>query len=931
MGPSENDQKLMLESLGEDSLDELMKKIVPTNIQVNSLSKLPNPIDEHQMLQELESISKKNKLIRSLIGDGFYQTLMPSVIKRNILENPAWYSAYTPYQPEISQGRLEALFNFQTLIVELTGLPIANASLLDEGSACAEAMILSQRACKSNRKRFYIADNLFNHCKNVLITRALPLDIELVPFEAKQKMLTFIDAFGVIAPYIGADGEVSDISQINKATKDANIPLTITADPLSLILLESPGKLGADICLGNTQRFGIPMGFGGPHAAFFSVIEKYKRLLPGRLIGKSIDSEGRSGFRLTLQTREQHIRRDKATSNICTAQALLANLASFYAIYHGPKGLKLIANRIHKLTCLLATSLEVSGYKINKTFFDTLSISVNDSKKVIKKFLKAGFNLKEIDTRTVKLSLDEASTKKEVKCLIKLFDAKIIEKEYSTNERLPRPYLRKSSFLTQPIFNEFVSETEIMRYMRRLGDRDLALDRTMIPLGSCTMKLNAASEMIPISWDHLSNLHPFCPQSQAKGFKKIEQDLCNWISQITGLPGVYLAPNSGAQGELAGLLAIRAYQQSIGQEQRNICLIPSSSHGTNPASAIVAGLRVIIIKCDAEGDIDLDDLRKNVSQYGNQLACFMVTYPSTHGVFEETVKIACEIIHKTGGQVYMDGANLNAQIGLTNPGYIGFDVAHLNLHKTFCIPHGGGGPGIGPIVMEKHLIPFIPGNSKNSVGLITSAPLGSALLLAIPWAYIKMMGAHGLSLATKNAILNSNYIAKRLAGEYRILYSGKHGWVAHECIVDIRPITKETGVTVEDIAKRLIDFGFHAPTMSWPVPGTFMIEPTESESLIEIDRFCNAMIEIRKEIREIERNQLSYAESTLAQAPFTMRMVTEQEWPHKFSRKKAAFPGNVSQVDRYWPPNSRIDNAYGDRNLVCSCEAIDIQKFTLVS
>ena len=918
IGLSDEDRTLMLQTLGLQSMNELATQVVPENIRKLTRMSLPNAVSEVDALAELKAIASKNQVVRTLIGQGYYHTLTPAVIQRNVLENPAWYTAYTPYQPEISQGRLEALFNYQTMVVELTGMAVANASLLDEGTAAAEAMTLCERSSKSKSKRFYVASNLFSQTRAVIETRAKPLGFELIEFDAHNTP-DFYDAFGLIVQYTGHDGSVTDLGPIIQIAKQKGILTIVAADILSLTLLEGPGHLGADICLGSTQRFGVPMGNGGPHAAFFAVTDKLKRNIPGRLVGQSIDSEGRDAFRLTLQTREQHIRREKATSNICTAQVLLANIAGFYACYHGPSGLIAQAERVHNLASRFHQGIKAQGNMVNQTFFDTVSVRVSDTDAIISQALKSGFNIHKANATTVSVSFDEASNDAELETLASVFGIELGNGVVT----LPEQLRRQTNFMTQEVFNTHHSETEMMRYLRKLSDRDLALDRAMIPLGSCTMKLNAASEMAPITWPEFANIHPFAPDSQHLGYQQMIQNLNDWLAEITDYAGISLQPNSGAQGEYAGLLAIQGYHHSRGDTDRTICLVPSSAHGTNPASAQMVGLDVVVIGCDRDGNIDLDDLNAKLEQYGTEVSCLMITYPSTHGVFETHVQEVCRRVHSVGGQIYLDGANLNAQVGLTSPGLVGSDVSHLNLHKTFCIPHGGGGPGVGPIGVAEHLMPFTPGHPElpieSSVGPVSAAPFGSAMILPISWMYIRMMGPEGLTDATENAILSANYIAKRLAPHYPILYTDARGLIAHECILDTRVVKESSGVTVDDIAKRLIDYGFHAPTMSWPVAGTLMIEPTESEPLCELDRFCDAMIAIRQEITAIESDNVSADNSILRHAPYTVEAVTTDQWPHAFSRQQAAFPLNSLKTDRYWPPVARIDNVYGDRNLVCSC------------
>ncbi len=923
IGLSADDQTRMLNALGLESMDALADQVIPESIRRTRPLQVPEALSEQDALSALRAIADENQVVRTLIGQGYYQTLTPQVIQRNVLENPAWYTAYTPYQPEISQGRLEALFNFQTMVVELTGMALANASLLDEATAAAEAMTLCERSHKSKSTRFYVANNLFAQTRAVIETRAAPLGFELIEFDPFDPP-AFDDAFGMMVQYTGADGQIVDLGTLLPKAKEAGLFTVVSADILSLTLLEAPGQFGADICLGSTQRFGVPMGNGGPHAAFFAVTDKLKRSIPGRLVGQSIDAEGRPAYRLTLQTREQHIRREKATSNICTAQVLLANIAGLYATYHGPDGLKAIAERVHGLTHLLYTGLAAQGVSVNATFFDTLSIEVTDARALQHKLLDAGFNVFLASPTCIRVSLDEASTTDEVDTLLAVFGAS--RQPQSVSHAIPESVARKTAFMTQDVFHQHHSETEMMRYVRKLADRDLALDRAMIPLGSCTMKLNAASEMAPITWPEFAHIHPFAPDAQKQGYTRMIDELCAWLSDITDYAGISLQPNSGAQGEYAGLLAIQGYHASRGDTHRTICLVPSSAHGTNPASAQMVGLEVVVIGCDADGNIDLDDLKDKLETYGDQLSCLMITYPSTHGVFETDVKTACDLVHAKGGQIYLDGANLNAQVGLTSPGIIGSDVSHLNLHKTFCIPHGGGGPGVGPIGVAEHLLPFMPGHpltdADTPVGPVSAAPFGSAMILPISWMYIRMMGPDGLKSATENAILAANYVAKRLAPHFPVLYTDANGFVAHECILDTRVVKESADVTVDDVAKRLIDYGFHAPTMSWPVAGTLMIEPTESESKAELDRFCDAMIAIRDEIRLIESGQVTAADSVLRHAPFTVEALTTDQWDHPFSRTEAAFPVDALKTDRYWPPVARIDNVFGDRNLVCSCPPV---------
>ncbi len=925
IGSNEDEQKQILETLGCDNIDSFIDEVVPASIRMESGLNLESSSSELDALNELSLLAKKNKVFKTFIGQGYYNTHTPAVILRNILENPAWYTAYTPYQAEISQGRLEALINYQTMISDLTGMDIANASMLDEGSASAEAMTLCQRMTKSKSTKFFVDENCFPQTLEVIQTRAEPLGIEIVV--GKPSDVLEHDCFAMLIQYPGADGEIVDYTSLIAEAHDKNILVSMAADLLSLLLIKSPGAIGADVVVGSTQRFGIPLGFGGPHAAYMAVRESFKRSLPGRLIGVSQDSRGKPAFRLALQTREQHIRREKATSNICTAQVLLAVIAGMYAVYHGPEGLKKIAQRTHTLTAILAAGLSHAGVKIsNQSFFDTLTLDTGEATEGIhSKARGLGINLREIDESSLGLSLDETSTVEDVKKLWSLFSAKEIDfakAEAEASSGIDDKILREDAVLTHPVFNTHHSETEMLRYMRKLADKDIALDRAMIPLGSCTMKLNATSEMIPVTWPEFGQIHPFVPNDQVQGYLEMIKELEAMLCEITGYAAVSLQPNAGSQGEYAGLLAIRAWQKSRGQGQRDICLIPSSAHGTNPASAQMCGMKVVVVKCDPNGNVDLADLQEKAEKHKDDLAAIMVTYPSTHGVFEESIKELCEIVHNYGGQVYMDGANLNAMVGLCQPGKFGGDVSHLNLHKTFCIPHGGGGPGVGPIGVAEHLAPFLPGHAmldENVVGAVASAAWGSASILPITWMYIKMMGANGLKQASELAILHANYIADQLKDDFPVLYSGNNGRVAHECIIDIRPLQEASGISVDDIAKRLIDYGFHAPTMSFPVPGTLMIEPTESESLTELDRFCDAMKQIRAEIRRIAAGEFPKDDNPLHNAPHSADMVSSDTWEHSYSRELAAYPLKSLRDNKYWPPVGRVDNVFGDRNLVCSC------------
>ena len=929
IGINENDVKYMLKKVNVNSIDELIDQTIPKAIRLNEELKVGNAQSEFDYLKNLKEISKKNKSFDNYIGQGYYGTITPSVIKRNILCNPGWYTAYTPYQAEIAQGRLEALLNFQTVITELSGMELANASLLDEATAAAESMLMffhmrSRAQVKSNANKFFIAEKVFKQNLQVMIARAEPLDIEIIIGDPSEFELND-EFFGSIVQYPNSFGEIEDYSFWTKKSHDIDLPVSVIADIMSLVLLPSPGSWGADVVVGSTQRFGVPMGYGGPHAAFFACKESHKRFIPGRIIGVSMDTEGNPALRMALQTREQHIKRGKATSNICTAQALLAVMASMYAVFHGPEGLKFIAKEIRNKSHQLKLALEKAGIDVvNNKHFDT--ISIKDKVDVIKKHTeKSEINIGFIDDHAT-IAIDETTS---WDMLDKL--CSVLEKAFNVSIQLNKEELdlsqndRNDDFLSQKVFNSYHSETEMMRYIKRLENKDLSLTHAMISLGSCTMKLNAATEMEPITWPEFANLHPFTPIDQTKGyqqiFKELEKDLCN----ITGFSGMSLQPNSGAQGEYAGLMVIRAYHLANNDHNRKICLIPNSAHGTNPASAVMAGMNVVIVKCDESGNIDVNDLRAKAEENSDNLAALMITYPSTHGVFEESIIEITGIIHENGGQVYMDGANMNAQVGLTSPGNIGADVCHLNLHKTFAIPHGGGGPGMGPIGVAKHLVPYLPGNpiiktgGENAIEPINGAPWGSALILLISYGYNKLLGSDGLKKSTQYAILNANYLKEKLSGHYDVLYTGNNGRVAHEMILDCRDFKKTAGVEVADIAKRLIDYGFHAPTVSFPVAGTLMIEPTESESIKELDRFANAMIAIKKEIEEISSGQADENDNVLKNSPHTSSILIEENWTHKYSRKKAAFPTDSQYTFKFWPPVSRVDNAYGDRNLVCSC------------
>ena len=924
IGPSPEEMGEMLEVLGAESLEGLIDETVPKSIRQDEALDFGKPLSERELMHKMRMTAGKNKVLTSLIGQGYYGTVTPPAIQRNILENPAWYTAYTPYQPEISQGRLEALLNYQTMISDLTGLEIANASLLDEATACAEAMTMAQRVAKSKAKAFFVDRDCHPQNIAVIKTRAEPLGIEVIvgnPDKLKPE-----EVFGAIFQYPGTYGHVKDFTSHISMLHDHKAIGIVAADPLALTLLKEPGAMDADIAVGSTQRFGVPVGYGGPHAAYIACRDAYKRSLPGRIVGVSVDTHGNKAYRLSLQTREQHIRREKATSNVCTAQALLAVMASMYAVFHGPKGLKAIAQRIHRKTARLAKGLEAAGFKVDpQVFFDTITVDVGPLQAaVLKSAVDEGVNLRRVGERRVGISMDEAARPATIEAVWRAFGITQKDDDFSPEYRIPEDMHRTSEYLTHPIFHMNRAETEMMRYMRRLADRDLALDRAMIPLGSCTMKLNSAAEMMPVSWREFSRLHPFCPEDQAEGYLEMIKDLSAKLCEITGYDDLSMQPNSGAQGEYAGLLTIAAYHRANGEGHRNICLIPMSAHGTNPASAQMVGWTVVPVKSDENGDIDIADFRTKAEQHSENLAGCMITYPSTHGVFEEGVKEVCQLTHDHGGQVYIDGANLNAMVGLSRPGDLGGDVSHLNLHKTFCIPHGGGGPGMGPIGVKAHLSPHLPGHPETGgeEGPVSAAPFGSPSILPISWAYCLLMGGEGLTQATRVAILNANYIAKRLEGSYDVLYKGRNGRVAHECIIDTRPYAESAGVTVDDIAKRLMDHGFHAPTMSWPVAGTLMIEPTESETKAELDRFCDAMLAIREEIREIEEGKIDAENNPLKHAPHTMEDLVK-DWDRPYTREQACFPPGAFRVDKYWPPVNRVDNVYGDRHLVCTCPPME--------
>ena len=930
IGPDAAAQQRMLQALGAADLPGLMATVIPSAIRRKQAFELPAAIDEAQALAELRSIASGNKVMRSYIGQGYANAIMPGVIQRNVLENPAWYTAYTPYQPEISQGRLEALLNFQTMVADLTGMDVAGASMLDEATAAAEAMTLALRSSKTKSQRFFVADDVLPQTLEVLHTRAAPLGIDVVSGPVDEALEG--EFFGVLLQYPGVDGAVRDDRERIAALKARGVLVVVAADLLALTLLMSPGELGADIACGTTQRFGLPLGFGGPHAGYLAVRDALKRSLPGRLVGVSQDAHGQPAYRLALQTREQHIRREKATSNICTAQVLPAVLASMYAVYHGPEGLRRIAQRVHAYTVLLAQGLERAGLPVlNAEFFDTLTVHTGARTEAVHAAaLARGINFRRIGAQHVAVSLDETVTRQDLADVLACFGVEHSAALFDAAEkgvapRWPQQLARSGHVLSHPVFHRYHSETEMLRYLRRLADKDIALDRAMIPLGSCTMKLNATSEMVPITWPEFAAIHPFAPAEQACGYAQLAQQLEQWLCAATGYDAMCLQPNAGSQGEYAGLLVIRAYHASRGESHRDVCLIPSSAHGTNPASAQMVGMKVVVTACDAQGNVDLADLRAKAEQHSANLAACMITYPSTHGVFETEVRAICDIVHQHGGQVYVDGANMNALVGLASPPEFGADVSHLNLHKTFCIPHGGGGPGVGPIGVRAHLAPFLPVHRSagldraGAVGAVSAAPLGNASVLPISWMYMRMMGADGLTQASRVAILSANYIAERLKDHYPVLYTGENGRVAHECILDLRPLKDATGISNEDVAKRLMDYGFHAPTMSFPVPGTLMIEPTESESLAELDRFIAAMIAIRAEIARVEQGVWPREDNPLKAAPHTAASVLGADWPHAHSREDAAFPVPALKANKYWPPVGRVDNAWGDRNLQCAC------------
>ncbi|MBE3732196.1 aminomethyl-transferring glycine dehydrogenase [Vibrio parahaemolyticus] len=931
-GPKLSDQQKMLEAINAVSLDALISETVPANIRLEQPMTLAEAKSEADMLAAMKQFAEQNQVKRTFIGQGYYNTFTPNVILRNVLENPGWYTAYTPYQPEISQGRLESLLNFQQMVIDLTGMEIANASLLDEATAAAEAMTLCKRAGKSKSNVFFVADDVHPQTIEVVKTRAKFIGFEVLV--GSLESLPEQDVFGALVQYPSTTGEVRDLTDIIAKAQANKTLVTVATDLLASTLLKPAGEMGADVAIGSAQRFGVPMGYGGPHAAFMATRDKHKRTMPGRVIGVSIDAKGNQALRMAMQTREQHIRREKATSNICTAQALLANMASFYAVYHGAEGLRTIARRTHHMTAILAAGLTKGGFELaHNSFFDTITINTGEkTRELYTKAHAADINLRTLPGK-LGISLDETTTVADVEALFAVFgvkeDVAALSTEIAGNEfaAIPEALRRTSEYLTHPVFNTYHSETQMMRYLKQLENKDFSLTHGMIPLGSCTMKLNAAAEMIPITWPEFGSIHPFAPAEQAAGYAALAKDLKEKLCEITGYDAFSLQPNSGASGEYAGLIAIQRYHESRGEGHRNVCLIPSSAHGTNPATASMVSMKVVVVKCDDEGNIDIDDLAAKIEKHKDNLSSIMITYPSTHGVYEEKVKEVCEMVHAAGGQVYLDGANMNAQVGLTSPGFIGSDVSHLNLHKTFCIPHGGGGPGMGPIGVKSHLAPFLPGHIENGVEgedfAVSAADFGSASILPISWAYIAMMGEAGLSNATKVAILNANYVMERLRPHYPVLYRGKNGRVAHECIIDIRPLKEETGISEEDIAKRLMDYGFHAPTMSFPVAGTLMVEPTESEDLAELNRFCDAMISIREEMTKVKNGEWPLENNPLVNAPHTQVDLSAEEWDRPYSRELGCFPSKATKSWKYWPTVNRVDNVYGDRNLICSCPSID--------
>ncbi|MDB3931561.1 aminomethyl-transferring glycine dehydrogenase [Candidatus Pelagibacter sp.] len=937
IGPSEEDQNKMLSELGFKNLDDLISKTVPENILLKEELDIGEPNSEYEALRKLKAISKKNKIYSNFIGMGYYGTFTPYVILRNILENPGWYTSYTPYQPEVAQGRLEMLLNFQQMICDFTGMDISNASLLDEGTAAAEAVGLSYRLCKNDSNIVFVSKDCHPQTIDVIKTRAEPLGLTVVIGDENSEIKE--DIVCGILQYPGTLGDIKDPSEAISKIHKNNGKAVLVCDLLALAKLKTPAELGADIAVGSSQRFGIPMGYGGPHAGFFATKDEFKRSMPGRIIGVSVDRHGNKAYRLSLQTREQHIRRDKATSNICTAQALLAIVSAAYAVYHGPEGIKKIAENTSQLAKNFADKIKQSGYEIySDHFFDTITIKTLDkTESIYQNALSQNVNIRKVNSEMLSVAFDERKNVYRANQLLKIFNCSetIKDKMNENLSNLPKNLLRSSSYLTHPVFNSYHSETDMLRYLKKLEDADIALNRSMIALGSCTMKLNAVAEMIPVTWREFSEPHPFAPIEQMEGYRTLFTDLKNWLRSVTGFSGVSLQPNAGAQGEFAGLMVIKKYHEQNGEMNRNVCLIPSSAHGTNPASAQMVGMKVVVIKCDEHGNVDINDLKEKAEIHKDNLAALMVTYPSTHGVFEEKITEICELIHNNGGQVYMDGANLNALVGVAKPGKFGPDVCHINLHKTFCIPHGGGGPGMGPIACKKHIEKYLPNHSVikdcgpvTGMGAVSAAPWGSSSILSISWMYIKMMGSEGLKKASQVAILNANYVAHKLKDAFPILYKGKNGNVAHECIIDIRKIKSETEITEEDIAKRLIDFGFHAPTMSWPVAGTMMIEPTESEGLDEINRFCNTLIKIKQEIDKIQSGHFDKVDNPLKNAPHTHVEVAANKWDHKYEREEAAYPSEILKTTKYWPPVARVDNVYGDKNLFCTCPSIDEYKDT---
>ncbi|MBA6349365.1 aminomethyl-transferring glycine dehydrogenase [Colwellia sp. BRX8-9] len=938
IGPNAEQTQAMLKDIGAESVDALINEIVPSDIRLSALPAIEESKTEAQALSDLKAVASLNKVNDTYIGLGYYGTLTPNVILRNVLENPGWYTAYTPYQPEIAQGRLESLLNYQQMCIDLTGLELASASLLDEGTAAAEAMALAKRVSKNKKSNlFFISSDVYPQTIDVVKQRAEMFDFDVIVAPAHEA--ADHDVFGALLQYPSASGEITDISELIEKIHANKGIVAVAADIMSLVMLKAPGELGADAVIGSSQRFGVPMGYGGPHAAFFTTSEKYKRSLPGRIIGVSKDTRGNAALRMAMQTREQHIRREKANSNICTAQVLLANMAAFYAVYHGPKGLKIIANRIHRFADILCLGTATKGLTaIHANYFDTLTFNLDNKEEIVARALAAGVNFRTDVVGQISISLDETTTRTDIAGLFDILlgaghgldvsdlDDKIVSSGHSS---IPAALVRESEILTHPVFNSYHSETEMLRYIKRLENKDLALNHSMISLGSCTMKLNATAQMIPVSWPEFANMHPFAPIDQAQGYKQMIDELGDWLVELTGYDNISMQPNSGAQGEYAGLIAIVKYHESRGDAHRNICLIPSSAHGTNPASAQMVGMKVVVVACDKEGNVDMNDLRTKASEMADNLACIMITYPSTHGVYETTVAEICNIVHEHGGQVYLDGANMNAQVGVTSPGYIGADVSHLNLHKTFAIPHGGGGPGMGPIGVKAHLAPFLPDHALINVnestkgnGAVAAAPFGSAGILCISYLYCAMLGKQGVTDATKYAITNANYLAKKLSQHYPLLYAGKNGRVAHECIIDLRPLKATSGISEVDIAKRLIDYGFHAPTMSFPVAGTFMIEPTESESKVELDRFVEAMVSIRDEVRKVESGEWSSDDNPLHNAPHTLADITDT-WERGYSIKEAVFPVPAAAKNKFWPTVNRIDDVYGDRNLICSCPPIE--------